>query len=113
MTAIEPETVQNVIREQSQQLCEELRSCIRYHDLMFSADPVQKVIFLGGLAKNRILCQTIAQNLRLPAQLGDPLVRLSPGSRYGRHSDLVENECHSEWAIALGLSLGTLNAPKG
>jgi len=109
----ERETVQAVIQEQTQAMCEELKSCIRYHDLMFSADPVQKIIFLGGLSKIRMLCQSIAQHLRLPAQLGDPLVRLSPASRYGRHSDLMENDCHADWAVALGLSLGSMNAPKG
>ena len=93
-----------------QNLCEEIRSCVRYHDLMFHAAPAARVIFLGGQAKNKGFCQKLARGLGLPAQLGDPLARVSGETLLGEHSDLEENELHSEWAVAFGLSLGGMAA---
>jgi hypothetical protein len=58
------------------------------------------------LAKNKRFCQKVARNLGLPAQLGDPLARIDPKTRTGRHSDLETGEAHSDWAVAFGLSLG-------
>ncbi|MBN1846393.1 MAG: pilus assembly protein PilM [Sedimentisphaerales bacterium] len=86
-------------------LCEEIRSCVRYHDLMFDTQCVEKVIFVGGQAKNTDLCQTIARRLGLPAQLGDPISRIKAESRFGKHSDLETTGRHCEWAVAFGLSL--------
>jgi len=92
-----------------QNLSEEIRSCIRYHDLMFNTHQVERVIFLGGQAKNTFLSQQLAQQLNLPAQLGDPLARVDSAGLIGPHSDLEQHQHHSEWAIAFGLSLGGVN----
>jgi len=92
------------------QLYRELRSCIRYHDVVFGGQRVAKVIFLGGLAKNKSLCQYLARGLRLPAQVADPLARIKTETLIGDHSDLVEADRYSEWAIALGLSLNGADA---
>ncbi len=86
-------------------LCEELRSCVRYHDLMFEGQQVEKVIFVGGQAKHTVLCQQVARGLGLPAHLGDPVARVSPETRTGKHSDLESGERHCDWAVAFGLSL--------
>jgi type IV pilus assembly protein PilM len=106
--AVEPETpdTATVIASTLRSMCEELRSCIRYHDLMFDSQRVERVIFVGGQAKNTVLCQQVAQSLGLPAQLGDPVARVDAATRTGKHSDLEPNERHSEWAVAFGLSLG-------
>ena len=88
------------------ELATEIRSCIRYHDILFEADPISKIIFVGGQAKDKQLCQQLAQELRLPAQLGDPLARIEAGSRIGRHSDLDAEQINSDWAVAFGLCLG-------
>jgi type IV pilus assembly protein PilM len=88
-----------------QNLCEEIRGCVRYHDLLFNARQVERVIFVGGQAKNTFLCQQLARGLRLPAQLADPLARVSPETRLGPHSDLEAGQRHCDWAVAFGLSL--------
>jgi type IV pilus assembly protein PilM len=98
--------VSAVIAPTVRSLCEELRSCVRYHDLMFEGRQVEKVIFVGGQAKNTVLCQQVARGLGLPAHLGDPVARVSPETRTGKHSDLESGERHCEWAVAFGLSLG-------
>ena len=87
-------------------LATEIRSCIRYHDIMFDTNTISRIIFVGGQAKDKQLCQRLAQELRLPAQLGDPLARIEAGSRIGRHSDLDAEQINSDWAVAFGLCLG-------
>ncbi len=99
--------IQSIIEPTLQYLCDEIRNCVRYHDLMFSTSPINKVIFLGGLSKNKGICQKLARGLSLPAQLGDPLARVLPASRTGRHSDLEQGQSYSDWAVAFGLSLGS------
>jgi len=89
-------------------LCEDIRSCVRYHEAIFEFHPIRKVIFLGGLSNDTQLCRELAQGVGLPAQLGDPLARVSEQSKYGPHSDLKPDHNHSDWAIAFGLSLAGL-----
>lgn len=101
--------VASVIAPTLRSMFEELRSCVRYHDLMFTGQPVTKVIFVGGQAKHTVLCQQVARGLGLPAHLGDPVARVSPETRTGRHSDLESDERHCEWAVAFGLSLSNTN----
>ena len=98
--------VSTVIAPTLRSLCEELRSCVRYHDLMFDGHQVEKVIFVGGQAKHTVLCQQVARGLGLPAHLGDPVARVAPETRTGKHSDLESSGRHCEWAVAFGLSLG-------
>lgn len=87
-------------------LYNELRSCVRYHDLMFETIPLERVIFLGGMSRNKSFCQKLARGLGLPAQLGDPVARIAAESRMGDHSDLDPGQACSDWAIAFGLCLG-------
>ena len=86
-------------------LCGELRSCVRYHDSVFAARSVQRVIFLGGMAKNTALAERLARGLGLPAQLGDPLARITSEQSCCKNYDFVPGQRHCEWAVAYGLSL--------
>ena len=86
-------------------LCNEIRACVRYHNLMFETRPVAKTIFLGGQAKNRMLGEKIARGLGLPAQLGDPIARVGDNGKFGKNSDLEPEQKNCEWAVAFGLSL--------
>ncbi|MBN2377921.1 MAG: pilus assembly protein PilM [Sedimentisphaerales bacterium] len=90
-------------------LCKDIRGCVSYHDMMFNSCPVGRVIFLGGQAKNKVLSQYLAKSIGLPAQLGDPFGRVVKDSLYGKHSDLVPDELHGEWAVAFGLSVGKID----
>lgn len=90
-----------------QYLCDEIKSCVRYHNLIFPNNMIAKVIFLGGMSKNKGFCQKLARGLGLPAQLGDPLARVLPASRCGKHSDIQNGQSSSDWAVAFGLSLGS------
>jgi type IV pilus assembly protein PilM len=101
--------LQKVSRDAIGHLQEEVRGCLRYHDMLFPAQAVGRIVFLGGRAKNTAFCQHLARSLQLPAQLGDPLARINPDTLVGTHSDLHASERHCEWAVAFGLSLGSPN----
>ena len=80
--------------------------CVRYHHSLFRDQAINKVVFLGGESRNIKLCQHIARELRLPAQLGDPLTRFQH-KRSLRTPGLALGQPQPGWAVACGLC----NAP--
>jgi len=91
-----------------QQLCEELNLCRRYHDTTFTQSRVDRLVFIGGEARQRPMCQRIAQSLGVAAQLGDPLVRMSKTTRIGPECGIDLTQPQPAWAVAIGLSMGPL-----
>ncbi|HEX8340174.1 MAG TPA: pilus assembly protein PilM [Tepidisphaeraceae bacterium] len=89
-------------------LCDELNLCRRYHEATFTQQPVDRVIFVGGEARQRPMCQRIAQELGVAAQLGDPLVRMSKTTLIGVESGIDLSQPQPSWAVAVGLSMGPL-----
>lgn len=92
-------------------LVEELALCRRYHEATFPAQPVDRLIFIGGEARQRTLCQAIARGLELAAQVGDPMVRMARVSTIGPESGIDRRLPQPDWAVALGLSMGPVNVP--
>ncbi|MBK7403388.1 MAG: pilus assembly protein PilM [Phycisphaerales bacterium] len=85
-------------------LTDEIGMCIRYHDAMFRQSRVTGVVFVGGEARHRGLCQHIAKTLRLPAQVADPLARFArTGSEKVVGVDL--RQAQPGWTVAVGLCL--------
>jgi hypothetical protein len=64
------------------------------------------MVFIGGQARHRGLCQQIARELSLAAQLGDPLCRMSKTCQLGPESGLDRRQPQPAWAVAIGLSMG-------
>jgi type IV pilus assembly protein PilM len=87
-------------------LTEELDLCRRYYEATFPSTPVDRLIFVGGEARHRSLCQQVAQNLSLAAQVGDPLVRMGRVSNISPESGIDRRQPQPAWAVAIGLSLG-------
>lgn len=85
----------------------EIDRCMTYYSTVFrSSHGVQRVIFTGGGAQDKMLCQGIARALKLPAQIGDPLVGLS----LGKDVDLSVGEAGKpDLAVSVGLSLSGQN----
>ncbi len=98
------------LSEVSDQLASELTQCLLYHESIFRTLTIERVIFLGGLAMDRHLCQSIAQRVNLPAQIGDPLVRIGNLNTDGSEVELNRREPQPKWAVAVGLSLGMSQA---
>ncbi|MFP4144370.1 MAG: pilus assembly protein PilM [Phycisphaeraceae bacterium] len=84
-------------------LTDELQLCVRYHQSLFPEHPLEKLVFLGGEARQVEICQRIARSLRTAAQLGNPLAAIGRGGKPGAGVDLDQPQ--PGWAVPLGLSL--------
>jgi len=101
--------VEEACHEPLTKLIQELDLCRRYHEATFPSIPVERLVFVGGEAKQRRLCQNIARELQLAAQVGDPLVRMGRVSEVGIESGIDRRQPQPGWATAIGLSLGPLS----
>ena len=102
----EAERVAQACREPLSKLIEELALCRRYHEATFPSLPVDRLVFVGGEARHRGLCQEIAQGMDLAAQVGDPLIRMGRVSEVGIESGLDRRLPQPDWAVAIGSSMG-------
>jgi type IV pilus assembly protein PilM len=98
--------VEQACREPLSKLVEELDLCRRYYEATFPNKPVDRLIFVGGEARQRALCQHIARELGLAAQVGDPMVRMGRVSEIGPETGIDRRHPQPAWAVAIGLSLG-------
>lgn len=87
-------------------LAGELTQCLRYYESVFRNQAVERVIFVGGQAHDKRLCQTLAQRLNLPAQVGDPLLRVQLVEGAGLSCGVDRRTPSPDWSVAIGLSLG-------
>lgn len=87
-------------------LIEELDLCRRYYESAFPSKPVDRLIFVGGEARQRSLCLRIAREMGLAAQIGDPLIRMAKTCRIGLESGIDPRQPQPGWAVAIGLSMG-------
>ncbi len=87
-------------------LAGEITKCLHYYKSVFPSRAIERAIFLGGQATDRRLCQSIAQHLDLPAQIGDPLARIARADGAGRDAGLDRRVAQPAWAVAVGLSVG-------
>lgn len=104
------EHVEQACREPVSRLVEELDMCRRYYEGTFPNSPIDRLIFVGGEARQRVLCQTVAQELGLAAQIGDPMVRMGRVSDVGFESGIDRRQPQPGWAVAIGLSMGPAEA---
>lgn len=102
--------VEQACREPLNKLIEELDLCRRYYESTFPSKPVERILFVGGEARQRSLCQYIAREMGLAAQVGDPLVRMGRISEVGIESGIDRRQPQPGWAVAIGLSLGPAKA---
>jgi Tfp pilus assembly PilM family ATPase len=103
--------VEAACKDPLNRLVEELELCRRYYETTFQDKPLQRLIFVGGEARQKGLCQHIARTLGLAAQVGDPMPRL-------KRDENDDIECidrrqqHPAWAMAVGLSMGPAGGNK-
>jgi Tfp pilus assembly PilM family ATPase len=87
-----------------------LTDCRRDHETSFPGSRIDHLIFVGGEACDRALCQTIADRLGLPSHSGDPLVRMGRISKVSIESGIDRRKPQPAWAVAIGLSMGPASA---
>ncbi len=102
----ESRRVEQACAQTRDQLIEELNLCRRYYEATFPDRPVDRLIFVGGEARQRALCAHIAREMGLAAQVGDPLVRMGRISDIGVQSGIDRRQPQPNWAVAIGLSIG-------
>jgi type IV pilus assembly protein PilM len=95
----------SVIRQPLDRLVSEIEMCRRYHEATFQNLPVQRIVFVGGEAKQRSLCANIAKRLGLPANVWDPVARLPRDLEHAMELGL-NNSRLPDWAAVVGLSMG-------
>lgn len=111
-TGVDPELaqqarlVEQACREPLHRLIEEVELCRRYYEMTFQGRPVNRLIFVGGEARQKGLCQHLARSLGLAAQVGDPMLRLAKASDLGIESGIDRRQPQPGWAVAIGLSMG-------
>ncbi len=88
------------------QITDDIMQCLRYYESVFKNQAIERVIFVGGEAHNRRLCQSIASHLNLPAQVGDPMVGVKLAHEAKLSQGLDVRTAQPSWAVAIGLSLG-------
>jgi type IV pilus assembly protein PilM len=89
------------LSEQLDTICDELSMCLRYHQGLYPQASIDRVIFVGGEARQTWLCKHLVDNLRLRAQLGDPLAKLKTSGV--RTPGLNRNQPQPGWAVPCGL----------
>lgn len=85
-------------------LTDEVQMCVRYYNGLYPQRKVERVVFLGGESRQLALCTHIARRLNMPAQIADPLARVT---RTGNEPCIGTDLSGSQpgWAVALGLCL--------
>ena len=105
----EARRVEQACREPLTRLIEELELCRRYFETTFQGQRVDRLIFVGGEARQKALCQAIAKSMGLAAQVGDPLVKVAKNSDVGVECGIDRRSPQPGWATAVGLSIGPAN----
>ena len=102
----EQDRINQAIREPLYKLIGELDLCRRYYEATFQNKPVDRLIFVGGEARQRGVCLQIARELGLAAQIGDPITRMGRISDIGIETGIDRRQPQPDWAVAIGLSMG-------
>jgi type IV pilus assembly protein PilM len=103
--------VDSACREPVARLAHELSLCRRYHEATFPSLPVTRLVFVGGEARHRTLCQQVAQAMDLAAQVGDPMARMARTTTVGPESGIDRRLPQPDWTVALGLTMGPIGVP--
>ncbi len=84
-------------------LVDEVHACLRYHEAMYPGRRIDRTYFVGGEARFRGLCESVARRLRLTAQVADPLARIArTGKEPAAGVDITRS--NPGWAVAVGLA---------
>ncbi|MGD0464443.1 MAG: pilus assembly protein PilM [Tepidisphaeraceae bacterium] len=98
--------VDSALQDALDKLIRELEDCHCDHQAIFPEFPVERLIFVGGEARQRGLCKRIAKRLGVPGQTGDSLRHMAPSSNVGIESAIDRRHPQPAWAAAIGLSIG-------
>lgn len=82
----------------------DVRMALSYYSALFPNRPIDRTIFVGGEARYKGLCQHIARQIRLSAQIADPLASVARNAA-NTAVGLDLNQPQPGWAVPMGLCL--------
>jgi len=87
-------------------IADEIMRCVRYCESVFRVQTIDSVVFAGGEAHNKRLCQCIAKRLAIPARVGDSMAGVRRAEQAQGGAGPGMRTAQPSWAVATGLSLG-------
>jgi len=102
------EGIGTAVAPEVDRLIHELSMCVRYYGSVFQGGAINRLIFLGGEANQRAICQQIARTLGIAAQIGDPFCRVLR-SNDGIDFSIDRRSPQPAWAVAMGCALVEVN----
>ena len=87
--------------------------CRHDHQSTFPDSPIDRLVLIGGEARYAPWRESLAGGLGIPAEIGDPLCRMSKACDAGVESGIDRRQPQPAWAVALGLSLGPAESHRG
>jgi type IV pilus assembly protein PilM len=86
----------------AEELAKEISLCLRYYTVTFRGKLVERAVFSGGEAYERILLNVLRRHLTAKVEVAQPLKGLDITNV---NFDNNRRDLLCEWAVAVGLSL--------
>jgi type IV pilus assembly protein PilM len=96
------EVMVDAIGAAAEELAKEISLCLRYYTVTFRGKRVERAIFSGGEAYERILLNVLRRHLTVEIEVAQPLKGLDITNV---NFDNNKRDLLCEWAVAVGLSL--------
>ncbi len=100
------EAVNKCCESVTNELIAQLASARKEYELTDGGRRIDRLLFIGGEARDRRLCQEVARKLQLAAQIGDPLLQMRRTSELSAQSGIDRRQPQPAWTVAIGLSMG-------
>ncbi len=98
--------VEAALEHALEDLTRQLDLCRREHQSTFPEYAIERLIFVGGEARQRTICKRISKRLAIPGQTGDSIRRMVWNRNIGIESAIDRRHPQPAWAAAIGLSIG-------
>jgi type IV pilus assembly protein PilM len=95
----------DAIRAAAEELAKEISLCLRYYTVTFRGKLVERAVFSGGEAYERILLNVLRRHLAAKIEVAQPLKGLDVLDITNVNFDNNRRDLFCEWAVAVGLSL--------
>jgi type IV pilus assembly protein PilM len=89
----------------AEELAREISLCLRYYTVTFRGKHVERAVFSGGEAYERILLNVLRRHLTAKIEVAQPLKGLDILDNTNVNFDNNRRDLLCEWAVAVGLSL--------
>jgi type IV pilus assembly protein PilM len=96
------EAIKDAVSTVAKKLAREISLCLRYHSVAFRGKNIERALFSGGEAYNKILLDIFKQKITKDVEVGYPL-RGVDIENVNLKSDKRNSLC--EWTVATGLAL--------